>query len=100
VANFTGGGGAVAVWRRRNKRQLLALGHWPQVTLADARDRAHEARVVLEQGIDPRKAGIVRRIRTQVDSLDRNLREPDTPRASSKYKVNALAPIDIDTPRP
>jgi hypothetical protein len=45
----------------RNKRQRLALGHWPAVGLAEARARARKARETLREGIDPRKAGIVKR---------------------------------------
>jgi integrase len=45
----------------RNKRQRLGLGQWPAVGLAEARARARRARDVLDEGIDPRKAGIVKR---------------------------------------
>jgi hypothetical protein len=45
----------------RNKRQRLGLGQWPAVRLAEARARAQTAREVLDEGIDPRKAGIVKR---------------------------------------
>ena len=45
----------------RNKRQRLALGQWPAVGLAEARARSQKAREMLDEGIDPRKAGIVKR---------------------------------------
>lgn len=44
-------------WRLKyyhhKKERLLALGAYPLVSLADARKKTQEARVLLEQGIDP-----------------------------------------------
>jgi integrase len=52
----------------RNKRQRLGLGLWPAVGLAEARARARRAREVLDAGIDPRKAGIVKRASPRTES--------------------------------
>ena len=52
----------------RNKRQRLGLGQWPGVGLAQARARAQKAREVLDEGIDPRKAGIVKRTNARTES--------------------------------
>jgi integrase len=52
----------------RNKRQWLGLGQWPAVGLAEARTRARKAREVLDEGIDPRKAGIVKRASARTES--------------------------------
>ena len=52
----------------RNKRQRLALGHWPAVGLAEARARAQKAREMLDEGIDPRKAGIIKRAYARAES--------------------------------
>jgi hypothetical protein len=52
----------------RNKRQRLGLGLWPAVGLAEARTRARRAREVLDEGIDPRKAGIVKRASARTES--------------------------------
>ena len=52
----------------RNKRQRLGLGQWPAVGLAEARARARKAREVLDEGIDPRKAGIVKRTNARAAS--------------------------------
>jgi len=52
----------------RNKRQRLGLGQWPGVGLAEARARAQKAREVLDEGIDPRKAGIVKRTNARTES--------------------------------
>jgi hypothetical protein len=51
-----------------NKRQRLGLGRWPAVGLAEARARARKAREVLDEGIDPRKAGIVKRASARTES--------------------------------
>jgi hypothetical protein len=51
-----------------NKRQRLGLGLWPAVGLAEARARARRAREVLDEGIDPRKAGIVKRASARTES--------------------------------
>ncbi len=44
-------------WRLKyylhKKERLLALGAYPQISLADARKKRDEARALLEQGIDP-----------------------------------------------
>jgi integrase len=40
-------------YRYADKEKILALGVYPQVKLADAREHAHEARELLRQGIDP-----------------------------------------------
>jgi hypothetical protein len=40
-------------YRFAGKEKLLALGKYPQVTLADARDSKDKARKSVEQGIDP-----------------------------------------------
>ena len=52
----------------RNKRQRLALGQWPAVGLAEARARAQKAREMLDEGIDPRKAGIFKRANVRAES--------------------------------
>ncbi|MFV2037664.1 MAG: Arm DNA-binding domain-containing protein, partial [Hyphomicrobiales bacterium] len=35
------------------KRREIGLGSYPEVLLADARDRAREARNIIRQGVDP-----------------------------------------------
>ena len=44
-------------WRLRyrfgGKEEMLALGKYPEVSLADARVRPHEARKLLANGVDP-----------------------------------------------
>ncbi|WP_420888606.1 integrase arm-type DNA-binding domain-containing protein [Chromobacterium amazonense] len=48
------------LWRFRfrfqGKAGILALGKYPAVGLSDARQKAHEARVQLAQGINPSQA--------------------------------------------
>jgi hypothetical protein len=41
---------------------------WPAVGLAEARARARKAREVLDEGIDPRKAGIIKRASARTES--------------------------------
>lgn len=40
------------------KRQRFVLGHWPEVTLAQARELSLSAHRSLARGIDPRRAGL------------------------------------------
>lgn len=47
-------------YRFANKGKLLSLGVYPEVTLAEARDRCYEARKQLSNGADP---GEVRRLK-------------------------------------
>ncbi len=48
------------LWRLKfrvaGKEKLLTLGHYPEITLSDARTRAQEARKELANGIDPAQA--------------------------------------------
>src|ERR1700733_10236472 len=50
------------------ERQRLGLGQWPAVGLAEARARARKAREVLDEGIDPRKARIVKGASARTES--------------------------------
>jgi integrase len=43
-----------------DSRPKLVLGHWPNVTLAVARELAEQAKKLVMRGIDPRSAGLVR----------------------------------------
>ncbi len=45
-------------WGRESVR--IAIGHVPATSLAEARERAWELRKVIDNGIDPRKAGLTR----------------------------------------
>lgn len=42
------------VGKKKEKEQVLALGTYPKVTLADAREKASIAQKLVDQGIDPR----------------------------------------------
>ena len=50
------------------ERQRLGLLQWLAVGLAEARARARKAREVLDEGIDPRMAGIVKRASARTES--------------------------------
>lgn len=65
------------------KRVRLALGPWPDIGLAEARERALNARRGLDRGMDPRTAGLVIRA-TKSAAL-----APDTP--TNPHSVAALA---------
>jgi hypothetical protein len=71
----------------RNKRQRLALGQWPAVGLAEARARAQKAREMLDEGIDPRKAGIAKRANVRTESPAPQAPTP-IPRADSTEQTN------------
>ena len=48
----------------REKKKILALGHYPKISLADARERRDGARKLLAHGIDP---GAVRKAQKQAE---------------------------------
>lgn len=59
-------------WRFRyrflGKQKTLALGVWPDVGLAEARDKRDGARKLISEGTDPGAAKKLRKIRAQFDS--------------------------------
>jgi len=75
----------------RNKRQRLGLGQWPAVGLAEARARARKAREVLDEGIDPRKAGIVKRTNARAASAVEHAPGPVSQAASTQPAIGAAA---------
>ena len=75
----------------RNKRQRLGLGQWPGVGLAQARARARKAREVLDEGIDPRKAGIVKRTNARAASPVEHALGPVSQAASTQPAIGAAA---------
>ena len=57
-----------------NKRREMGLGAYPTVSLSDARLRAHEARKLVSQGVDPIKANKAPKIPTFTEISARYLR--------------------------
>ena len=59
-------------WRLRyrflGKQKTLALGVWPEVGLAEARERRDAARKMVEEGRDPCGEKKLRKIRAQFDA--------------------------------
>jgi integrase len=59
-------------WRMRyrhlGKQKILSLGVWPEVTLAEAREKRDAARKQIADGLDPAAEKKLRRIRAQIDS--------------------------------
>lgn len=56
-------------YRFGSKEKLLALGTYPEVSLAEARDRLHKARKLVAEGIDP---GEVRKAQKLAKEQDEN----------------------------
>ncbi|MEN3748683.1 integrase arm-type DNA-binding domain-containing protein [Sphingomonas sp. HF-S3] len=58
-------------WRFRyrllEKQKLLALGVWPEVSLADARVKRDSARRLIDDGVDPMVEKKRRKLRAQID---------------------------------
>jgi len=75
----------------QNERQRLALGRWPAVGLAEARARGQKAREVLDEGIDPRKAGIVSRASSRPESPVQHAAVPVSPVVSNELVIGAAA---------
>jgi integrase len=75
----------------RNKRQRLGLGLWPAVGLAEARARAQKCREVLDEGIDPRKAGIVKRGSARIESPVEHAPAPASPAVWNEPAIGTAA---------
>jgi len=73
----------------RNRRQRLALGQWPAVGLAEARARAQKAREMLDESIDPRKAGIFKRANARAESLPQHAPVPVSQVVSTQLPARA-----------
>ncbi|MDV3457700.1 Arm DNA-binding domain-containing protein [Sphingomonas sp. HF-S4] len=54
-------------YRWSGKDKTLALGVWPEVSLADARDKRDAARKMVADGIDPAVEKKRRKLRAQID---------------------------------
>jgi integrase len=74
-----------------NKRQRLALGQWPAIGLAEARARAQKAREVLDEGIDPRNAGIVKRASARTKSPVQHAPVPVAQVVSNELAIGSVA---------
>ena len=55
-------------YRYLGKDKTLSLGVWPEVTLAEARDKRDAARKQIADGIDPHAERKLKRIRAQIDA--------------------------------
>jgi hypothetical protein len=59
-------------WRFRfrflDKQKVLALGVWPEVGLAEARDKRDAARRLIADGVDPMVEKKRKKLRTQIDA--------------------------------
>ena len=92
-------------WRFRyrfdGKEKLLSLGTYPEISLADARTRRHEARKQLAHGIDP---GAVRKAQKQAataetetfEVITREWHTKFTPTWTSGYAEKLLSALERD----
>ncbi|MEP7007335.1 MAG: integrase arm-type DNA-binding domain-containing protein [Sphingomonas bacterium] len=55
-------------YRHLAKQKTLALGVWPEVSLADAREKLAIARKQIAEGLDPMAEKKLKKIRAQIDS--------------------------------
>ena len=55
-------------YRHLAKQKTLALGVWPEVSLADAREKLAAARKQIAEGLDPMAEKKLKKIRAQIDS--------------------------------
>ncbi len=81
--------GASRTWlfryRWRGEWVRLAIGHFPGMSLAEARERAIEMRKTMDDGIDPRRARPRRRERQALPALPSSASSPD-----DKHSVDFL----------
>src|ERR1700691_1887306 len=74
-----------------NKRQRIALGQGPAIGLAETRARAQKAREVLDEGIDPRNAGIVKRASARTKSPVQHAPVPVAQVVSNELAIGSVA---------
>ena len=91
-------------WRWRyyfdGKEQMLALGKYPLVTLSDARQKAFEARQLVEQGKHPTREKKAEKLRNIVkgennfEAIARKWLELKSPNLNAKYATQTLARME------
>ena len=74
-------------YRWRGEWVRLAIGHYPGMSLADARERAIELRKAMDDGIDPRRARPRRQVRPPLPAQPSAVRSADD-RHSMDFLVN------------
>ncbi|MDZ4164312.1 MAG: integrase arm-type DNA-binding domain-containing protein [Smithellaceae bacterium] len=72
-------------YRYEGKEKLLALGSYPEISLADARGRRDEARRQIAKGIDP---GAVRKAMKQAETAETETFEVIAREWHEKFKLN------------
>ncbi|RJQ76185.1 MAG: DUF4102 domain-containing protein [Desulfobacteraceae bacterium] len=72
-------------YRLGGKEKLISFGTYPEVTLADARDKRTDARRLVARGIDPSEA---RKAQKEAKALDENTFEAVAREWFAKFSVN------------
>jgi integrase len=98
--------GGSKLWRLKyriaGREKLLALGRYPEVSLADARAARDESRTALRNGIDPateRKRAAARlaaHISTTLESVARSWHSLNAPRWAARHAADVLANLERD----
>lgn len=81
-------------YRRKGKEQLLTIGSWPEVSLADARARRDSAREQLDRNVDI-KVNAGAELET-FEKLARRWHERRRPRWSAEHAADVLASLERD----
>ncbi len=79
-------------YRFQNREKLISLGHYPAVSLKDAREKALEARKTLEAGNDPSAERKLKRqeAQTTFELVAREWHELQSAKWSKKYSVRVM----------
>jgi integrase len=89
-------------YRFLGKEKLLALGVYPLVSLADAREGRDQAKKRLMAGIDPsfakkdEKRKIIRRSKNTFEAVAREWHEKQTGKWSAKHAINIMKKLETD----
>lgn len=82
-------------YRRRGKEQLLTIGSWPDVSLADARGARDRAREQIERNVDIKANAAGAELGT-FEQLARRWHERRSPRWSPEHAADVLASLQRD----
>lgn len=82
-------------FRLAGREQLLSIGHWPDMTLDEARERADAARSAIQQGVDPRSTWGEQQVRT-FEEVARSWHADRRPRWTDRHAADVLASLERD----
>lgn len=83
-------------FRTNGREQLLSIGHWPEVTLDEARELADAARAAIARGVDPRDASNAVADVKRFEDVARAWHADRRPRWTDRHAADVLASLERD----